>query len=343
MIEDVNILVEPTGNQPMTDHAEQHAALTRIQRDNVNNFAEIDALENKVTENTDKINELQIELEAVQETKDAGEWEYKQDLRVMPGFFVLGNPNLTSSTNTIIINETDKNGKEHQFAGLQVGDYLELYQEAKERNEGDYGLFVIKEDKGETGLRELSLDFYSGKGVADEGETFFIKVFHANNDLDLAELDARYALKDHTHSVGSHSHPYEQIAISHGQKTYYGSNINWNNAMYMFPFERRGSSGSLYQGGRIENMGKLLIKQGNFYAKIGKSGTLIGTTGESSANHGTFIVMSVWDSSYQSSHSQQGTRLQTFYGTTIWVQDSAKGRNWTDSDSLYWWYRGAGR
>ncbi len=54
-IEDVNILIEPTGNQPMSDHAQQHAALTRIQRDNVTNFAELDALEIKVTENTESI------------------------------------------------------------------------------------------------------------------------------------------------------------------------------------------------------------------------------------------------------------------------------------------------
>jgi len=89
-------------------------------------------------------------------------------------------------------------------------------------------------------------------------------------------------------------------------------------------------------------MGKLVLKDSDFYAKIGKSGTLIGTTSSSSANHGTFIVMSVWDSTYESSNSN-GKRIQTFYGTTIWTQDSARVRNWNDSDSLYWWYRGAGR
>jgi hypothetical protein len=36
--EDTAILTEPTGSQDMTGHAEQHSALTRIQRDNVVKF-----------------------------------------------------------------------------------------------------------------------------------------------------------------------------------------------------------------------------------------------------------------------------------------------------------------
>jgi hypothetical protein len=36
--EDMAILTEPTGSQDMTGHAEQHSALTRIQRDNVVKF-----------------------------------------------------------------------------------------------------------------------------------------------------------------------------------------------------------------------------------------------------------------------------------------------------------------
>ena len=158
------------------------------------------------------------------------------------------------------------------------------------------------------------------------------------------EHEHPYAAADHTHSVASHSHPYEQIALSHGEKTYFGRNVNWNNSMYFFPQERRDDTGSYTYAGKIEKTGKVQFKNGtNFYAKIGKSGTLVGTTGSSSVNHGTFIVISVWDSTYQSSHSQEGKNIQTFYGTTIWTQSSAKGRDWADSDALYWWYRGAGR
>lgn len=292
------------------------------------------------------LEELQVEVDALATTREAGLWEVIVTASPSEGEVHFLTTSMTLADNIMTINSTDLYGNVHGWADLEVGDYVEVVQETAgdSKSVGSYGLFQVKVDNPGTGMRVLELTQDQGVGDLTRGSNVFIKVFHANNDLDLAELDARYALKNHTHSVGAHSHNYEQIAISHGQKAYYGSNINWNNSMYMFPFERRGSSGSLYQGGLIENMGKIQFKNGtNFYAKIGKSGTLIGTTGESSANHGTFIVMNVWESTYQSSHSQQGTKIQTIYGTTIWVQDSAKGRNWDQTDGLYWWYRGAGR
>ena len=293
-----------------------------------------------------ELEELQVEVDALATTREAGRWTIIDTAAPREGEVYFLTKSMTLADNMMTINSTDRDGKVHGWADLEVGDYVEVVQETAgdSKSVGSYGLFQVKVDNPGTGMRVLELTQDQGVGSLTSGSDVFIKVFHANNDLDVAELDARYALKEHTHSVGAHSHNYEQIAISHGQRTYYGSNINWNNAMYMFPFERRGSSGSLYQGGRIEHMGKIQFKNGsNFYAKIGKSGTLIGTTGESSANYGTFIVMSVWDSTYQSSHSQQGTKIQTIYGSTIWCQDSAKGRNWNDQDTLYWWYRGAGR
>jgi len=297
----------------------------------------------KIDHNEDRINALEHELEAIADTKEAGEWECVSpldfDIRGT-GEMMLSNDDLTATENTMTLHTTDKKGVSHEFSGVEEGDLVELVQESTSRSTGDYGLYEVKNVNG----MSFTLELQQGRGQAETNKNFFIKFFHLSEGIDLAELDARYASKSHTHSVASHSHPYEQIALSHGEKTYFGRNVNWNNSMYFFPYERRGSNGSLYQGGRIEDMGELQFKNGtNFYAKIGKSGTLIGTTGSSSPNHGTFIVMSVWESTYQSSHSQQGKNIQTFYGTTIWVQDSAKGRNWNDSDSLYWWYRGAGR
>ncbi len=290
------------------------------------------------------LEELQVEVDALATTREAGLWTIIDTAAPRDGEVYFLTTSMTLADNIMTINSTDLYGKVHGWADLEVGDYVEVVQETSgnTRSVGSYGLFKVKADNPGTGMRVLELTQDQGVGSLTNGSNVFIKVFHANNDLDLAELDARYALKDHTHSVGAHSHNYEQISIRHQQKAYWGSNINWDNPMYFFPFERRGTTGSLYQNGLIENMGKLLIKQSNLYAQVGKSGTLIGTTGESSANHGTFIVMNVWDSTYQSSHST-GTRLETIYGTTIWVQDSAKGRTWESSDALWWWYRGAGR
>ena len=38
--EDIEVLIEPDGTEEMTGHAEQHSALTRIQKYNVVKFAE---------------------------------------------------------------------------------------------------------------------------------------------------------------------------------------------------------------------------------------------------------------------------------------------------------------
>ena len=178
-------------------------------------------LSTQVGQNEDRINALEHELEALADTKEAGEWIYKQDIRVAPSYFTLADPDLTASTNTILISEEDSNGNSHGFAGLEVGDYLEIYQEHKERSETDYALYIIKEDRGGTGLRELVLDFYSGRGTAEEEERFLIKVFHTNDNLDLAELDERYALKVHSHEYAStnHSHSYAPSSHSHDYAT----------------------------------------------------------------------------------------------------------------------------
>ena len=315
----------------------------------------------QVEHNEDRINALEHELEALADTKETGEWIYKQDIRVAPGYFTLADADLTASTNTIILSEEDSNGNSHGFAGLEVGDYLEIYQEHKMRSETDYALYIVKEDRGGTGLRELVLDFYSGRGTAEEEERFLIKVFHTNDNLDLAELDERYALKEHTHtSVPSHTHNYASsshshnyaasnhthsgsggfVSLSHGNKAYYATNENWNSTTYYFPFYR-GSSGSTYYGGRMDQLGKIEFKNGtNFYQKVGKTGTLIGATSNSHP-HFPSVVLQVWETDSYSSTSN-GTNVQRFYGTCIWSRYS---KNWSElsDDGLYWYWRGSAK
>ena len=105
-----------------------------------------------------------------------------------------------AARNQIVINETDLDGKVHKFAGLEVGDYVEVVQETGDRV-GVYGLHVITADEGGEGVRTLLTDPYQSNGNLSPDNTVFIKIFHANSDLDMAELDARYAYKDHVHST----------------------------------------------------------------------------------------------------------------------------------------------
>ena len=146
------------------------------------------------------LEELQVEVDALATTREAGRWTaLSSGAAPRPGevqFATLA----MAARNQIVINETDLDGTVHKFAGLEVGDYVEVVQESGDRV-GVYGLHLITADEGGEGVRSLLTDPYQSNGNLSSDNTVFIKIFHANNDLDMAELDARYAYKDHVHST----------------------------------------------------------------------------------------------------------------------------------------------
>jgi hypothetical protein len=152
-----------------------------------------------------------------------------------------------------------------------------------------------------------------------------------------------YASSSHSHNYASSNHTHANsggfVALSHGNKTWYATNENWNSTTYFYPFYRS-NSGSTYYGGRVDNLGKIEFRNGtNFYLKVGRTGTLIGATSNSHP-HFPVVVLQVWDTDYYPSTSN-GTNVQRFYGSVIW---SANSKSWTEYDpGLYWYFRGAGR
>jgi hypothetical protein len=148
-----------------------------------------------------ELEEIQVEVDALVTTREAGQWSVRPDGNAPRSGEVTFATYSMSARNQIWINETDLNGTVHKFAGLEVGDYLEVVQETGDKT-GVYGLHVITEDwGGEGGIRTLLTESYQSNGNLGYDSTVFIKIFHANSDLDMAELDERYALKDHVHST----------------------------------------------------------------------------------------------------------------------------------------------
>ena len=47
----------------------------------------------------------------------------------------------------------------------------------------------------------FTLELQQGRGTAEENRNFFIKFFHLSDDVNIAELDNRYALKEHTQGL----------------------------------------------------------------------------------------------------------------------------------------------
>ena len=190
---------------------------------------EHEELQAQVDHNEDRINALEHELEALADTKEAGEWELVSlldfDIRGS-GQMLLNIDNFTASTNNLTLHNTDTEGLSHSFSRVEVGDYVEIVEEHPTRGVGDYGLYVVKSKSG----NEFELVLEQGRGTATYKSHFIVKFFHLNDNLDLTDLDNRYAFKSHPHSdlaskeyvdtelgkkANTHSHPYASSSHTH--------------------------------------------------------------------------------------------------------------------------------
>jgi hypothetical protein len=172
----------------------------------------------QIETNEDRINALEAELEAVADTKETGEWELVAPLDFDvrgSGQMTLANDDFTASNNEMTLHATDKNGLSHGFSGVEVGDLVEVVEENIARSTGDYGLYEV------TGVNGMSftLSLQQGRGTALTNKNFFVKFFHLSDNIDLAELDARYAQKTHSHSYANTNHThsgYSSTGHTHG-------------------------------------------------------------------------------------------------------------------------------
>ncbi len=190
-----------------------------VTRKNLNDSVE--PLQENVEHNEDRINALEHELEAIADTKEAGEWRLVSvaDFDISgSGEMTLTTDDLTANNNDLTLHSTDMNGVSHGFSGVEVGDLVEVVEEhTATRNVGDYGLYEVVGINGQT----FTLELQQGRGIADLNKNFFIKFFHLSDDVNIAELDARYAQKSHSHNYASssHSHSYASTSHSHDYAT----------------------------------------------------------------------------------------------------------------------------
>ena len=177
-----------------------------------------------------ELEELEVEVEALASTREAGKWQVAASPAVRPGEVHFVALSMSASENLITINNTDKGDTVHAWASLQVGDFLEVVQETDPttRDVGSYGLFKVTVDNGGSGMRSLELQLERGSGNLTVESIVYIKVFHANNDLDLAELDARYALKSHGHSYASTGHTHDYATSNHTHSVIFRSGTSTN-------------------------------------------------------------------------------------------------------------------
>ena len=208
---------------------ENNDARDYIIRKNLNDAVE--PLVGQIEHNEDRINALETELDAIATNKEAGEWEMVSPLDFDvrgTGQMTLSTDDFTASNNTLTLHQTDKNGLSHGFSGVEVGDLVEVVQEHIARSTGDYGLYEVKSVNG----MSFTLTLQQGKGTADLNTNFFVKFFHLSEGIDIAELDARYSTKGHTHSYATVNHTHSQYAQSSHSHSDYASSSHSHSTIF---------------------------------------------------------------------------------------------------------------
>jgi hypothetical protein len=172
----------------------------------------VDPLVEQVEHNDDRINALETELEAVAETKSAGEWKLVSTI-AQAGDMSLSDNSLITANNVLTLHQTDLNGVSHGFSGVEVGDLVELLEEHElmTRNTGDYGLYKVTGVNGQA----FTLELQQGRGIAELNKRFYVKFFYLSEDVNIAELDARYAQKSHSHNYASTNHTHNYAPDTH--------------------------------------------------------------------------------------------------------------------------------
>ena len=305
----------------------------------------------QIEDNEDRINALEHELDAIAETKEAGKWELVSlldfDVRGT-GQMTLSNTDFSATPIALSLHATDLNGVSHGFSGVKVGDLVEVVEEHEvlNRTTGDYGLYEVKAVNG----IDFTLELQQGRGVADLHKRFYVKFFHLSDGIDIAELDARYALKSHSHNYASssHSHNYAStshthsfsggwVSLNHGKGTTVAPSESWSgsNGLHFHPFYWSGARH--YFGGKMNQTGLIEFRSGSpFYNKLGIAGTLIGSTNSNIVY--PFIVFQVYYTSTNSGDS--GT--QRCYGAPIYTRHPET--SWSSiSDTINWYWKGASR
>ena len=180
--EDIEVLIEPDGNQKMTGHAEQHSALTRIQKDNVVKFAEtekdITELGTEVDRNTGDIDDISEYLGGIYFEISLGVDKYVFDTKATPnaGNFTAFSYNFDLYNTEFWINAYLGDGTPSTlFEKARPGDKLSVSYPSGTRDNGQY---FINSTRLDGDIWIINADFIQGSGRLTAGFTYDIEIVH---------------------------------------------------------------------------------------------------------------------------------------------------------------------
>lgn len=152
-----------------------------------------------------EINDIKVELEALAPTRELGHWTISSAIPEEPemGMVHFDPLDLSADETDMYIHCLDSDNKRHSFAQVEIGDYIEAV------GDNGFGLWLtnaeVVDHNNQPDIKMFALTLVKSEGVLAVGDKVDIKAFHlADTDLDLSDLDERYARKEAEHFNISH-------------------------------------------------------------------------------------------------------------------------------------------
>ena len=164
------------------------------------------ASKGEVSEIKGDVESIQLELELLATTLEAGTWLNVATPAPRAGQMWMAFNDFSVQENQMIISNEDSTGKTHGWVNLHEGDYVEMLNRSDTKSravEHEYGLFMVTAvDKGD-GITTIELELHSGQGQCYEDQLYEIRLLDiAESELDMASLDARYVSKSGNQDIG---------------------------------------------------------------------------------------------------------------------------------------------
>ena len=179
---DLSLLVEPSAEQPMVGHAQQHSALTRLANETNTELVQVGATVDRNTADIDDISEF---LGAVYFEVSLGKERWTFDTPVVPqeGNFTAFSYEFSQENNHFWINEIPSGNEVTGFDSARPGDKMHISSQTNPKTDfGNYIVTSISLDNNK--VWDIQGDWVIGNGRLNAGQNYEIEIIHVSQQFE---------------------------------------------------------------------------------------------------------------------------------------------------------------
>ena len=179
---DLSLLVEPSAEQPMVGHAQQHSALTRLANETNTELVEVGATVDRNTADIDDISEF---LGAVYFEVSLGKERWTFDTPEVPqeGNFTAFSYEFSQENNHFWINEIPSGNEVTGFDSARPGDKMHISSQTNPKTDfGNYIVTSISLDNNK--VWDVEGDWVIGNGRLNAGQNYEIEIIHVSQQFE---------------------------------------------------------------------------------------------------------------------------------------------------------------